>query len=147
MTDRRDDLSDSQPPPLSEGHGEAETIDLSAPPGGLKMSIGPYRLVKQIGEGGMGVIYEAEQEEPIRRTVALKIVKPGMDSERVMARFEAERNALALMDHPHIAQVLGCRCRGRRSALLRHGAGAGAADHGVTAIKQRMGVRERVAYW
>jgi serine/threonine protein kinase len=68
--------------------------------------IGPYKLLQQIGEGGMGVVYMAEQQEPVRRKVALKIIKPGMDSEQVIARFEAERQALALMDHQNIARVL-----------------------------------------
>src|SRR5215472_9132793 len=68
--------------------------------------IGPYKLLQQIGEGGMGIVYMAEQEEPVRRRVAVKIIKPGMDSAQVIARFEAERQALALMDHPHIAKVL-----------------------------------------
>jgi serine/threonine protein kinase len=68
--------------------------------------IGPYKLLEQIGEGGMGVVFIAEQTEPVRRTVALKIVKPGMDTRHVVARFEAERQALALMDHPNIAKVL-----------------------------------------
>ncbi len=67
--------------------------------------IGRYRLVQQIGEGGCGVVYLAEQEMPVRRRVALKIIKPGMDTKSVMARFEAERQALALMDHPNIAKV------------------------------------------
>jgi serine/threonine protein kinase/tetratricopeptide (TPR) repeat protein len=67
--------------------------------------IGPYKLLQQIGEGGFGVVYMAEQTEPIRRKVALKIIKPGMDTREVIARFEAERQALALMDHPNIAKV------------------------------------------
>jgi eukaryotic-like serine/threonine-protein kinase len=67
--------------------------------------IGPYRLREKIGEGGMGVVYLAEQVKPVRRRVALKIIKPGMDTEQVVARFEAERQALALMDHPSIARV------------------------------------------
>jgi eukaryotic-like serine/threonine-protein kinase len=67
--------------------------------------IGPYKLLEQIGEGGMGVVYIAEQQEPVRRRVALKIIKPGMDSRQVVARFEAERQALAMMDHPNIAKV------------------------------------------
>ena len=67
--------------------------------------IGPYKLLEQIGEGGMGVVYVASQKEPIRRTVALKIIKPGMDTREVVTRFEAERQALALMDHPNIAKV------------------------------------------
>jgi WD40 repeat protein/serine/threonine protein kinase len=68
--------------------------------------IGPYKLLQQLGEGGMGAVYMAEQEQPLRRRVALKIIKPGMDSAQVIARFEVERQALALMDHPNIARVL-----------------------------------------
>ncbi|HEY3393501.1 MAG TPA: serine/threonine-protein kinase, partial [Lacipirellulaceae bacterium] len=68
--------------------------------------IGPYKLLQQIGEGGMGVVFMAEQTEPIHRTVALKIIKPGMDTRQVIARFEAERQAVAMMDHPNIAKVL-----------------------------------------
>jgi serine/threonine protein kinase len=68
--------------------------------------IGPYKLLQQIGEGGMGVVYMAEQQEPVRRKVALKIIKPGMDSHQVIARFEAERQALAMMEHQNIARVL-----------------------------------------
>src|SRR5262249_53507264 len=67
--------------------------------------IGPYTLREPIGEGGMGVVYLAEQTHPIHRKVAVKIIKPGMDSRQVIARFEAERQALALMDHPNIAKV------------------------------------------
>src|SRR5262245_41552554 len=66
--------------------------------------IGPYKLLEQIGEGGFGVVFMAEQNEPVRRKVALKIVKPGMDSRHVIARFEAERKALAIMYHPNIAR-------------------------------------------
>ncbi len=68
--------------------------------------IGHYKLLQQIGEGGCGVVYMAEQEEPVRRMVALKVIKLGMDTKQVIARFEAERQALALMDHPNIAKVL-----------------------------------------
>src|ERR1051326_4462542 len=68
--------------------------------------IGKYKLLEKIGEGGCGVVYMAEQEEPVRRRVALKIIKLGMDTKSVIARFEAERQALALMDHPNIAKVL-----------------------------------------
>ncbi len=67
--------------------------------------IGRYKLVKNLGEGGMGVVYLAEQEEPVRRRVALKIIKLGMDTRQVVARFEAERQALAMMDHPNIANI------------------------------------------
>jgi serine/threonine protein kinase/tetratricopeptide (TPR) repeat protein len=89
-----------------------QTTDNSNP-SPLKLSIerpgtviGPYKLLQQIGEGGMGTVYMAEQSKPVERRVALKIIKPGMDSRQVIARFEAERQALALMDHPNIAKVL-----------------------------------------
>jgi serine/threonine protein kinase len=72
------------------------------PPGGR---IGRYKLLSVLGEGGMGIVYLAEQDQPIRRQVALKVIKPGMDSARIIARFEAERQALALLDHPNIAHV------------------------------------------
>ncbi len=78
-------------PPLAEGPGTM---------------IGPYKLLQKIGEGGMGAVFMAEQERPVRRKVALKVIKPGMDTAQVIARFEAERQALAMMDHPHIARVL-----------------------------------------
>src|SRR5262249_8309209 len=68
--------------------------------------IGPYKLLQQIGEGGMGTVFMAEQTQPVQRKVALKILKPGMDSRQVIGRFEAERQALALMDHPNIAKVI-----------------------------------------
>lgn len=69
-------------------------------------TIGPYRLYERLGEGGMGQVYVAEQRSPVRRRVAIKLIKPGMDSREVLARFDAERQALALMDHPNIARVL-----------------------------------------
>ena len=75
---------------------------LAESPGTL---IGPYKLLEQIGEGGMGVVYMAEQQRPVRRRVALKIIKLGMDTKQVVARFEAERQAVAMMDHPNIARV------------------------------------------
>src|SRR5262249_46755662 len=68
--------------------------------------IGPYKLLQAIGEGGMGIVYLAEQDQPVRRPVALKIIKPGMDTHQVIARFAAPRQAPAIMDHPPIAQVL-----------------------------------------
>jgi serine/threonine protein kinase len=78
-----------------------------APSGGAPgVVIGPYKLVEQIGEGGMGTVWMAQQTEPVRRLVAVKLIKAGMDSRQVIARFEAERQALALMDHPNIARVL-----------------------------------------
>ena len=67
--------------------------------------IGPYKLMEQIGEGGFGLVFVADQQEPVRRRVALKVIKPGMESREVLTRFEAERQAIALMDHPNIARV------------------------------------------
>ncbi|QEH38911.1 Serine/threonine-protein kinase PknB [Aquisphaera giovannonii] len=84
----------------------AATTDRAAAAEAPAERIGPYRLMETIGEGGMGVVYVARQVEPVRRDVALKLIKPGMDSRAVVARFEAERQALALMDHPNIARVL-----------------------------------------
>ena len=101
---------------LLQAHSRLGTIDLThaLAPAPLVRSmlsevpgaaIGPYRLLKEIGEGGFGVVYLAEQSFPVRRQVALKVIKPGMDSRQFVARFEAERQALALMDHPNIAHV------------------------------------------
>jgi serine/threonine protein kinase len=77
-----------------------------APAAAVPGVIGPYHLLQALGEGGMGLVYLAEQREPIVRRVALKLIKPGMATREVLARFEAERQALALMDHPNIARVL-----------------------------------------
>ena len=82
---------------------EAATLRLRERPG---MIIGPYKLLQQLGEGGMGTVFMAEQTAPVQRKVALKVIKPGMDSQQVIARFEAERQALAMMDHVNIARVL-----------------------------------------
>ncbi len=78
--------------------------------------IGPYKLLELIGEGGMGLVYMAEQLDPVKRLVAVKIIKPGMDSRQVIARFEAERQALSLMDHPNIAKVLDAGATGEPGA-------------------------------
>ncbi len=90
---------------LDKGVVAAPTIDqpITEGPGTV---IGPYKLLQKIGEGGFGVVYMADQKEPVKRRVALKIIKPGMDTRQVIARFEAERQALAMMDHPNIARVL-----------------------------------------
>src|SRR5262245_36826562 len=92
-------------PPITEGPGTV---------------IGPYKLMEQIGDGGMGLVFVAEQQQPVRRKVALKVIKPGMDTREVIARFEAERQALALMDHPNIARVLdgGATDSGRPSFVM-----------------------------
>jgi hypothetical protein len=88
--------------PSMEDASLAATVPMETP-GAV---IGNYKLLEQIGEGGMGLVFVAEQQHPVRRRVALKIIKPGMDSRQVIARFEAERQALAMMDHPNIAKVL-----------------------------------------
>ena len=90
---------------MLDGEGLVATVDRGIP-NRLGDQVGPYKLREQIGEGGMGVVYMAEQSEPVRRKVALKIIKPGMDSKQVIARFEAEEQSLALMDHPNIAKVI-----------------------------------------
>jgi serine/threonine protein kinase/Flp pilus assembly protein TadD len=99
-----------------EGPAEAPVATASFTPGPEEPGtmIGPYKLLERIGEGGMGVVYVAEQTEPVRRRVALKVIKPGMDTREVVARFEAERQALALMDHPNIAKVLDGGATGGR---------------------------------
>src|SRR5437016_5075757 len=83
--------------PPTEGAGVAEEVG---------SRIGPYKLLQRLGEGGMGTVWVAEQTEPVKRRVAVKVIKPGMDSRQVIRRFEAERQALALMDHANIAKVL-----------------------------------------
>lgn len=100
---------------LLRAHGQAADF-LEAPVGRIAMTvdqvptecpgtqIGPYKLIEKIGEGGMGVVYSASQQEPLRRKVALKIIRPGMDTHEVVRRFEAERQALAIMDQPNIAK-------------------------------------------
>src|SRR5205085_6818331 len=84
--------------------------DAPAEPGGAEqpghLLDRKYKLLEPIGEGGMGSVWMAQQTEPVKRLVAVKLIKPGMDSKQVLARFEAERQALALMDHPNIAKVL-----------------------------------------
>lgn len=92
---------------IEEMSGTAEEVPKTEPEDGfVGNTIGDYKLLQKIGEGGCGVVYMAEQEKPVRRRVALKIIKLGMDTKSVIARFEAERQALALMDHPSIARVL-----------------------------------------
>src|SRR5690606_28821146 len=79
-----------------------------------------YRILEKIGEGGCGVVYLAEQIEPVRRRVALKVIKPGMDSNAVIARFQGERQALAMMDHPYIASVFDAGMTDETSPLRSH---------------------------
>jgi serine/threonine protein kinase len=104
---------------------DQEDVTLSKSDGSTQSEsewIGSYRLIRTLGEGGMGIVYLAEQKHPIRRQVALKVIKPGMDSKRVIARFEAERQALALLNHPNIANVYdaGTTETGRPYFVMEH---------------------------
>ena len=121
----------------------AETTLDAGPVGQAPAKIGPYRLRQRLGEGGFGVVYVADQEAPIRRQVAVKVLKPGMGSAEVIARFEQERQALALMDHPHIATVLdaGTTADGRPyfvMELVRGEAITAYCDAGRLAIADRL---------
>jgi serine/threonine protein kinase/tetratricopeptide (TPR) repeat protein len=93
-------------PEVGAGGSPRPAIPPAAVVEGTGTRIGPYKLLQKLGEGGMGAVYEAEQERPVRRRVALKVIKPGMDTDQVVARFEAEQQALALMDHANIARVI-----------------------------------------
>jgi serine/threonine protein kinase len=105
--------------------------------------LGPYKLLEQIGEGGMGAVWMAEQTDPIRRRVAVKVVKEGMDTRQVLARFEAERQALALMEHPNIARVLdaGRTPSGRPYFVMELVKGQPITKY---CDDKRLGVRERL---
>jgi len=105
--------------------------------------VGPYRILERIGEGGMGVVYLAEQQEPIRRRVALKLIKLGMDTEQVIARFESERQALALMSHPNVAKVLdaGATAEGRPFFVMEYVAGIPITDY---CDRYHLSLRERL---
>lgn len=109
----------------------------------LRTHIGRYRLIERIGEGGCGVVYLAEQQEPVRRRVALKIIRLGMDTESVIARFELERQALALMDHPNIARVLdvGATETGRPYFVMELADGEKITDF---CDRKRLGLRRRL---
>jgi serine/threonine protein kinase/predicted Zn-dependent protease len=129
---------------LLEVHEKPETFFLDSPPlaaaspnidltaEGPGTVIGAYTLLSVIGEGGMGVVYLAEQTEPVRRKVALKVIKPGMDTRQVIARFEAERQALALMEHPNIALVLDAGTTGPIGQKLR--LSGGLSESGADAL-------------
>lgn len=113
------------------------------PPTALGEQVGPFRLVEVLGEGGMGTVYLAEQQVPVARKVALKLVRAGMDSDQVLARFEAERQALALMDHPNVAAVYDAGCSVSRHPYfaMEYVPGLGITAHCDAA---RLGARARV---
>jgi len=121
---------------------------LTERPGGR---IGHYKLLSVLGEGGMGIVYLAEQAQPIRRQVALKVIKPGMDSARVIARFEAERQALALLDHPNIAHVYdaGTTEAGRLYFVMEYVKGLPITEHcdrHKLTIEERLGLFLQVCH-
>src|SRR4051812_32926355 len=127
MRDGFRDPAGAPPTPRPGSGADDSTLEAAAtlrprPPHSEPESIGPYRILEKIGEGGMGVVYRAEQREPVRRIVALKVIKLGMDTKEVVARFEAERQALALMSHPNVARVLdaGMTDNGRPYFAMEH---------------------------
>ncbi len=141
-------VGEEEPEKNSEEHTSrtASLNIMTERPGG---QIGRFKLLSVLGEGGMGIVYLAEQEEPIRRQVALKIIKPGMDSKRVIARFEAERQALALLDHPNIAHVYdaGTTETGRPYFVMEHVKGLPITeycDHHKLPIEDRMNLFQQV---
>ncbi len=136
--DPRDDGATPMIPPV---HVEISCAGTSAEMEGR--AIGPYQIVRELGTGGMGAVYEASQEQPVRRTVALKVIRPGMDTGRVIARFEAERQALAMMDHPNIARVLdaGSTPDGRPYFVMELVRGLPITRY---CDKQHLGYRERL---
>src|SRR5262252_5619753 len=101
-----DEEEGSDPESLSLGEGTKLSLEVDPIGEMVGQKIGRYKILEKVGEGGCGVVYVAEQTEPVRRRVALKVIKLGMDTKQVVARFEAERQALAMMDHPNIAKVL-----------------------------------------
>ena len=122
---------------------ELSPLDAQGQLADLHTTIGPYRLLRPLGEGGMGEVWLAEQKEPIKRTVALKIVKLGMDTKQFIARFESERQALALMEHPFIARVIdgGATETGRPYFVMEYVEGVPITDY---CDAHRLAIRERL---
>ncbi|HTS64600.1 MAG TPA: tetratricopeptide repeat protein [Candidatus Acidoferrales bacterium] len=122
-----------------------ESLDPAPDPArrALPERIGPYKILEILGQGGMGIVYLAEQETPIRRKVALKVIKLGMDTQEVIARFESERQALAMMNHPNIAQVheAGTTDRGAPYFVMEYVPGLPVSDY---CDKHRLSTRERL---
>src|SRR5436305_1415055 len=114
-----------------------DTVDVGVPSTSPRRAhkdpdyIGPYRILEKIGEGGMGIVYKAEQREPVRRIVALKVIKLGMDTKDVVARFEAERQALAMLSHPNVARVFeaGITASGTPFFAMEHVPGVPLTDY------------------
>jgi WD40 repeat protein/tetratricopeptide (TPR) repeat protein len=144
------DRLDGMPPPTGPESAWVDLTESAAPAHGPLASEavgamlgGRYQLLEQIGEGGFGVVFLAEQQRPVRRRVALKVLKPGMDTRQVLTRFEAERQALALMDHPHIAHILdgGATASGRPYFVMELVRGVPLTDfcdHHRLPVRQRL---------
>jgi len=131
-----DDAGDARPgPPQEDAENPGAALRLQAglasPAQRLGQWIGRYRLVSVLGEGGMGIVYLAQQERPIRRQVALKIIKPGMDSRRILRRFKTEEQTLAVLHHPNIAQALdaGTTDAGRSYFVMEYVSGLPVTEH------------------
>ena len=121
----------------------SRTLDGGQPLHAIGSRIGCYKLLSVLGEGGFGMVYLAEQQQPIKRLVALKVIKPGMDTKQVIARFETERQALALLDHPHIAQVFdaGATEAGRPYFAMEYVKGIPITEY---CDKYKLGTQERL---
>ena len=119
-----------------------ETVD-ERPARAAPEQVGPYTILETLGEGGMGIVYLAEQKEPIRRRVALKLIKLGMDTEQIVARFESERQALALMDHSNVARVYdaGATEQGRPYFAMEYIKGVPITDY---CDEHRLSIPERL---
>jgi serine/threonine protein kinase/tetratricopeptide (TPR) repeat protein len=139
---RTDDLPPKSQDPLNSDVSD-RTQSTGGPGGAAAGQIGPYRMLQLIGEGGMGEVWLAEQKTPIHRTVALKLIKAGMDTKTVIARFESERQALALMDHPAIARVFdaGSTPEGRPYFVMEYVPGLPITEY---CDKHRLTVKERL---
>src|SRR5277367_5163144 len=132
---RRFVMNDPQRASEQSPNTPPSTVMGDGPSGYVGTVIGPYKLMEQIGEGGFGLVFVAEQLSPVRRKVAIKVSKPGMDTRDVIARFEAERQALAMMDHPNIAKVLDAgttgEVRSAESEVRSPGSGPRTSDPGL----------------
>jgi len=142
----REPMSDTRrknPRQSAESKPDTTTTALGGPAERVGGQIGPYKLLSALGEGGFAIVYLAEQERPVKRRVALKIIKPGMDSKEVVARFEAERQALALLDHPNIARVFdaGTTEEGHPYFIMEHVNGLSVTEF---CDSQKLSIRDRL---
>ena len=126
-----------------EGNESLPTAEYGVEREGPGARIGSYKLISILGEGGYGIVYLADQHEPFRRHVALKVIKPGMDTHQVIARFEAERQALALLDHPNVAHVheAGTTGAGRPYFAMEYVKGVSIVEH---CDRHKLSVEERL---